>query len=84
MTTFTYAEEIFNKCLDILKDREKYKGVMEKTAVLFNDLTGNNMKTEDAYLFLVVMKLQRLMKDGEEDSLVDLINYLILYMNEIH
>ena len=84
MTTFTYAEEIFNKCLDILKDREKYKGVMEKTAVLFNILTNNNMKTEDAYLLLVVMKLQRLMKDGEEDSLVDLINYLILYMNEIH
>ena len=83
MNTFAYAEEVFNKCLDILKDREKYKGVMEKTAVLFNDLTGNNMKAKDAYLFLAVMKLQRLMKDGAEDSLIDLINYLILYANEV-
>jgi len=79
MDTIIYAESVFEKCLQILKEREKYNGVLERTTDIFNKVTGNDIKVDEAYLFLALMKLERLKNEKSSDSLVDMINYLVLY-----
>lgn len=77
-----YAGKLFSETLEVLRNRSKYEGVMERTVVLFNLTTGYNLTTKDGYMFLSLMKLQRMLKDGDRDSLIDLLNYLILCENE--
>jgi len=79
MDTIIYAESIFEKCLQVLKEREKYNGVLERTTDIFNEVTNNDMKVDEAYLFLALMKLERLENEKSTDSLIDMINYLVLY-----
>jgi len=79
MDTVSYAESIFEKCLQILKEREKYNGVLERTTDIFNEVTNNDMKVDEAYLFLALMKLERLKNEKSIDSFIDMINYFILY-----
>ena len=79
MDTIIYAESVFEKCLQILKEREKYNGVLERTTDIFNEVTNNDMKVDEAYLFLALMKLERLKNEKSTDSLIDMINYLVLY-----
>jgi hypothetical protein len=79
MDAIIYAESVFEKCLQILKEREKYNGVLERTTDIFNEVTNNDMKVDEAYLFLALMKLERLKNEKSTDSLIDMINYLVLY-----
>jgi len=79
MDTIIYAESVFEKCLQILKEKEKYNGVLERTTDIFNKVTDNDIKVDEAYLFLALMKLERLKNEKSSDSLVDMINYLVLY-----
>ena len=79
MDTVSYAESIFEKCLQILKEREKYNGVLERTTDIFNEVTNNDMKVDEAYLFLALMKLERLKNEKSIDSFIDMINYFVLY-----
>jgi len=79
MDTVSYAKSIFEKCLQILKEREKYNGVLERTTDIFNEVTNNDMKVDEAYLFLALMKLERLKNEKSIDSFIDMINYFVLY-----
>jgi len=79
MDTIIYAKSIFEKCLQVLKEREKYNGGLERTTDIFNEVTNSDMKVDEAYLFLALMKLERLSNEKSSDSLIDMINYLVLY-----
>lgn len=81
LSILTQAAEIFNT-----RD-EKYGEFVMKLAVELYSTIGKykdtrEMKEKDGYLFMVCLKLARLVADDSEDSLVDIINYLILMQKE--
>jgi len=80
---------ILKKANEIVNERSEEKErnygpfseSMERTAEIFNAITGKNMTPEETYLVLVALKLARLQHSYQEDSVLDTVAYLGAYNN---
>lgn len=77
MNILQKANEIVNQRSEE-KERQygPFSASMTKTAEVFNLLTGHDLNTQDAFMFMVVHKLVREMHAHKEDNLLDACAYL--------
>lgn len=78
-----YNHNILERANDIVYNRSEEKTrqygefaeVMQKTADMYNTMTGQNISTADTYKFMMVHKLVREGNSHKEDNLLDLCAY---------
>lgn len=79
------AHELAQQAADILKQRGIENGYdageersAAKIATVFNAITGHNLTEQDAWMFLICLKLVRQGRKHQTDNLLDLSNYALL------
>lgn len=78
-----YNHNILERANDIVYNRSEeetrqygdFAEVMQKTADMYNTMTGQNISAEDTYKFMIVHKLVREGNAHKEDNLLDLCAY---------
>ena len=79
------AHKIVNECNE---EKERMYGPfsegMERAAMVFNGLTGHNLKAEDMYKALIALKFSRESYNHKRDNLLDAIAYIQALENYIN
>lgn len=80
--------KLFDKCKDILKQRENSYGhsedMFQAIANYWTNYFGEKFESEDVSIMMALMKIARERHKHSEDNIIDAINYLYLANNLIN